>query len=84
MDRVSVIVLTGGPGGGKSTLMRELRSEDPYTKRWLLVPEAAPLLFRASLNAREKGFQRAVVRLQMTLEEVCTEAAPPSQVLICH
>jgi predicted ATPase len=30
------IVVTGGPGGGKSMLMRELRAEDLYTKRSLL------------------------------------------------
>lgn len=42
MGGVLTIVLTGGPGGGKSTLMRELRAEDPYARRWLLVPEAAP------------------------------------------
>ncbi len=37
MGRAPVIVLTGGPGGGKSTLMRELRAEDLYARRWLLI-----------------------------------------------
>jgi hypothetical protein len=84
MARVPIIVLTGGPGGGKSALMRELRAEDPHAQRWILVPEAAPLLFRAGLDGREKSFQRAVVRLQMALEDVCAEAARPGQVLVCH
>lgn len=84
MGRVPAIVLTGGPGGGKSTLMRELRAEDPHAKRWLLAPEAAPLLFQAGLGAREKSFQRAVVRPQMALEEICMETASPGQVLVCH
>lgn len=78
------IVLTGGPGCGKSTLMHELRAEDPHARRWLLVPEAAPLLFQAGLDGREKGFQRAVVRLQMALEEICAQSARPGQALICH
>jgi len=78
------VVLTGGPGGGKTTFMHELRAEDPYARRWLLVPEAAPLLFQAGLSAREKGFQRTVVRLQITLEDACAEAAAPGLVLICH
>jgi hypothetical protein len=78
------IVLTGGPGGGKTTFMRELRAEDPRAKRWLLAPEAAPLLFQAGLSAREKGFQQAVVRLQIALEDACAEAAVPGQVLFCH
>ena len=84
MDRVPVIVLTGGPGGGKSTLMRELHAEDPYARRWLLVPEAAPMMFQVGLDARQKSFQRAVVGLQMALEEVCSEAARPDQILVCH
>lgn len=78
------IVLTGGPGGGKTTLMRELRAADSPTRRWLFVPEAAPLLFQAGLGGREQRFQRAVVRLQMALEEICAEAAAPGQVLLCH
>ena len=36
-------MLTGGPGGGKSALMAELRAADPCAERWLLMPEAAPL-----------------------------------------
>ena len=48
-DAVPRLVLTGGPGGGKTTLMETLRAEGD---RWLLVPEAAPLLFRAGLDGR--------------------------------
>jgi len=73
------IVLTGGPGNGKTALMRELRAKDRHARRWLLVPEAAPLLFQAGLDGREKRFQRVVVRLQMALEEVCAEAAAPGR-----
>ncbi len=78
------IVLTGGPGGGKSTVMRELRAEDPRAERWLMVPEAAPFLFQTVLDGRDKRFQRAVVRLQVGIEDACTEAAHPGQVLLCH
>lgn len=78
------IVLTGGPGGGKTALMRELRAEDPDARRYLLVPEAAPLLFQAGLSARQKAFQRAVVRLQVALEDACAGAAAPGHVLIAN
>jgi hypothetical protein len=79
-----IIVLTGGPGGGETTLMRELRAEDPDCRQWVLVPEAAPLLFQAGLSASNKAFQAAVVRLQLTLEEACALAAPPGAALVCH
>jgi predicted ATPase len=78
------VVLTGGPGGGKTALLRELRAEDPRACRWLLVPEAAPLLFQVGLDARRQDFQRAVVRLQTALEDACRGAARPGQVLLCH
>lgn len=78
------IVLTGGPCGGKTTLLRELRAADPRRERWLLVPEAAPLLFQAGLDGRRQSFQQAVVKLQIALEESCAAAAHPRQVLLCH
>jgi hypothetical protein len=65
------IVLTGGPCGGKTTLLRELRAADPRGERWLPVPEAAPLLFQAGLDGRRQSFQQAVVKLQIALEESC-------------
>jgi len=82
-----LVALTGGPGGGKSTLMRELREDDPRSDRWLLAPEAAPLLFQAGLRAQARSFQVAVVRLQIALEEACVEVAVSigcGQVLVCH
>jgi predicted ATPase len=78
------IALTGGPGGGKTTLLHELRAADPRGERWILVPEAAPLLFQAGLDCRQPSFQRAVARLQTALEETCAEAASPQQMLLCH
>ena len=84
LARCRSFVLTGGPGGGKSTLMAELRAADPRAQRWLLVPEAAPLLFQAGLDAREQRFQVSVVRLQVALEAACAQAARPGQVLVCH
>lgn len=77
------IALTGGPGGGKTTLVRELRAADPHSRRWVLVPEAASLLISAGLTPREKPFQRAVVRLQLALEDACAEVAGPDRILVC-
>ena len=78
------IVLTGGPGGGKTTLMRELRLADPRAERWILTPEAAPLLFQAGLNSCEPGFQTAVVQRETHLEDACAGAASDSATIVCH
>jgi hypothetical protein len=64
--------------------MRELRAEDPGCRKWVLVPEAAPLMFQAGLSAREPVFQAAVVRVQLALEDACALAAMPGAVLVCH
>jgi hypothetical protein len=64
--------------------MGTLRDEDRAARCWLLVPEAAPLLFGAGLSAGEMAFQAAVVRLQTVLEDTCATAALPGQVLLCH
>ena len=53
-------------------------------RKWVLVPEAAPWLFRAGLNASEKSFQAGVVHLQIALEDACAQAAPCEAVLLCH
>jgi hypothetical protein len=49
-----------------------------------MVPEAAPLLFQAGLDGRQRSFQRAVVRLQIALEDTCSQATRAGQVLLCH
>jgi CheY-like chemotaxis protein len=64
---------------GNLELHSELREDDPRADRWILVPEAAPLLFRTGLDGRRKAFQKAVVRLQMELESACATAAPSPQ-----
>jgi hypothetical protein len=78
------VVLTGGPGGGKSTLMRELRSRDPGGRNWALLPEAAPPLLGPGLERAAGVLQPAVVRLQATLEELYDGLAPAGAVVVCH
>lgn len=78
--------------------MRELRAEDQghdpgknvmaplsnHDHRWLMVPEAAPLLFQAGLDGGAKSFQRSVVGLQIALENAIASSAKPGQILLCH
>jgi hypothetical protein len=76
-------VLTGGPCGGKTTFLRELRRIDPDAQRFVLVPEAATQLIEAGLRPGSKEFQRGVFRLQSALESACAIAAPPGALLVC-
>jgi hypothetical protein len=84
MKPAAVIVLTGGPCGGKSSLLRELRARADRRHRWIFVPEAAPLLFHANLDPVTKDFQQAVVGLQTALEDICVGAAAADRSVICH
>lgn len=67
------IVVTGGPGGGKTTALdlfqRELKSAVS------IVPEAATMLFahgldREARNGDAKLLQRSIYRMQLSLEEI--------------
>ena len=78
------IVLTGGPCGGKTTLMREMRAADSGCERWLVTPEIAPFLFSAGLDPSPERFEPAVARVQMALEDACAAAARPGQIMLCH
>jgi hypothetical protein len=79
------IVVTGGPGGGKTTALdlfqRELKS------RVKIVPEAATLLFGHGLgrdvgDGRPLPLQRSIYRMQTGLEDIFRDCYP-ERLLIC-
>jgi predicted ATPase len=81
-------VLTGGPGGGKSSVAEALRASDPNAERWMLVPEAASLMLSAGLSQGTKRFQAGVVRVQLALEDSIAAAldddpGPDDRVMVC-
>ena len=76
------VALTGAPGGGKTTLLRELRAIDPKADRFLCVPEAATLLLRAGLDRGTQAFQLGIVAVQRALEDAAGEAAG-SRCIVC-
>jgi hypothetical protein len=84
LDRRPCNALTGGPCGGKSTLIRELLADATEADEWLSVPETAPRLFRAGLDSRQKDFEVAVVQLQIAIEDTCADMAGDARALICH
>ncbi len=79
------IVLTGGPGGGKTTAADLFRRE--IGERVVIVPEAATLLFsggfpRANSDLAVHAVQRAIYHVQRNLED--TQAALfPGRILLC-
>lgn len=79
------IVLTGGPGGGKTTAADLFRRE--IGERVVIVPEAATLLFSggfprsAEVHARRSA-QCAIYHVQKNLEDV-QSALYPDRILLC-
>lgn len=79
------VVLTGGPGGGKTTAADLFRRE--IGNRVIVVPEAATLLFsgglpRADRAAAQRSVQTAIYQLQRSLEDIQT-ARYPDRILLC-
>lgn len=79
------IVLTGGPGGGKTTAADLFRRE--IGARVAVVPEAATLLFaggfpRSSEPLATRAAQRAIYHVQRNLEDV-QSALYPERILLC-
>lgn len=79
------IVLTGGPGGGKTTAADLFRRE--IGESVVVVPEAATMLFaggfpRVDEPGPRRSIQRAIFEVQRNLEEV-QQARFPDRVLLC-
>lgn len=79
------IVLTGGPGGGKTTAADLFRRE--LGARVVIVPEAATILFsggfpRSSAADAKRATQTAIFHVQRHLEDV-QSALFPDRVLLC-
>lgn len=79
------IVLTGGPGGGKTTAADLFRRE--IGEAVVVVPEAATMLFSGGFPRVEepgprRSIQRAIFEVQRNLEDV-QQARFPDRVLLC-
>jgi len=80
------IVVTGGPGGGKTTALDLFRRE--YINELNVVPEAASLMFSAGLTRQQTDIKKiklsqiAIYKMQKTLEESFTSLAHGS-LLLC-
>lgn len=84
-DGVLRIVLTGGPGGGKTTASDLFRRE--IGARVVVVPESATILFAGGFPRVAEPFareatQRAIYQVQRNLEDV-QAALYPERVQLC-
>lgn len=82
--RPKLVVITGGPGAGKTALLEVLQRElDGHV---VVLPEAASILWtggfprRDSLPAR-RAAQRAIARIQLELQRMAIEDDNPALVL---
>ena len=79
------IVLTGGPGGGKTTAADLMRRE--VGERIVIVPEAATMLFSGGFPRHrevhaQRSAQKAIYHVQRNLEDIHS-ALYPERMLLC-
>jgi hypothetical protein len=81
-----LIVLTGGPGGGKTTLIEDLSRDPAWAGRFAALPEAIYALRHSGISAQEKLFQRAMVQAQVGMEDGLRCALDPHEpcLILCH
>jgi tRNA (Thr-GGU) A37 N-methylase len=84
--RRAVIALTGGPGGGKSALIEDLRNDPAWAGRFVALPEAVQYARFVNISPQERLFQRVVVHLQIGLEDGLDRAlgSDDRRPVLCH
>ncbi len=86
MSTQPAIVLTGGPGGGKTALIEDLSRDPAWAGRFAALPEAIFLMRDIHISPCERLFQRVMVHLQLALEDGLARALGPEdpRLVLCH
>lgn len=86
MTKPCLICLTGGPGGGKTSLIEELVHRQTTGTNYVGLPEAISVTGQLGISSNEKYFQRIMVHLQIALEDGLQRALIDSSgaVILCH
>jgi predicted ATPase len=81
-----LIVLTGGPGGGKTALIHELQRDPEWAGRFVALPEAIAVARRTGISTQERSFQRLMVEIQVAMEEALdrTLGVADARAILCH
>lgn len=81
-----LIALTGGPCGGKTTLIEELAQDPAWRGRFLALPEAIFVAGRVGVPTNERLFQKLMVEIQRGLEDALSRSLDPSdpRFVLCH
>ncbi|WP_041394881.1 AAA family ATPase [Photobacterium profundum] len=85
MNKQLQVVVTGGPGGGKTTALDLFRRE--LVHKIAVVPEAATLLFSGGITRSDNDqtlrmIQKTIFQLQKNLEEIHKRQFP-DRLLVC-
>ena len=84
--RRPTIVLTGGPGGGKSALIADVLHDPALAGRLVVLPEAVRVALGSSVLPRDPAFQRLIVCCQRAIEDAVDRALGPDdpRALLTH
>jgi len=79
-----IIAITGGPCGGKTTLIDELCT-DPFYKAGLIpLPESVFYVLQTKTSPKEKLFQKMMVEVQAAIENAIDKSVEPGKIILCH